>query len=330
MHRHRRLPPGGRTSPPARVRQALLRPRPRTSSPPSSTCARSSRTRSCARSRRRTCRRRPARRSTASASSPREPPSDYSGGHPWKEAAELTAQTCPLTAADKLPTEATWLLKEATKLLANNDNGDLNLEETPSASQSEVQPHTGSLIALWVALDKHFYAARVRGRRAVVDERSGRPSYTLHVRYYDTPEECRPPHASPLPPQREERSVDGAKLIRSMEPPQRSSQRTWYPLAAMPSSRDWLGILWEAAMSQMGVSEEEEVQVRAKAAFERAFEEAFSPCFSPQFPAPAPAAEESASQRALRRTRGELSGLGGRLHSEAEAQEAQGAPQCRF
>ena len=176
----------------------------------------------------------------------------------------------PATAADKLPTEATWLLKEATKLLANNDNGDLNLEETPSASQFEVQPHTGSLIALWVALDKHFYAARVRGRRAVVDERSGRPSYTLHVRYYDTPEECRPPHASPLPPQREERSVDGAKLIRSMEPPQRSSQRTWYPLAAMPSSRDWLGILWEAAMSQMGVSEEEEVQVRAKAAFERA------------------------------------------------------------
>ena len=240
-------------------------------------------------------------------SSPREPPSDYSGGHPWKEAAELTAQTCPLTAADKLPTEATWLLKEATKLLANNDNGDLNLEETPSASQSEVQPHTGSLIALWVALDKHFYAARVRGRRAVVDERSGRPSYTLHVRYYDTPEECRPPHASPLPPQREERSVDGAKLIRSMEPPQRSSQRTWYPLAAMPSSRDWLGILWEAAMSQMGVSEEEEVQVRAKAAFERAFEEAFSPCFSPQFPAPAPAAEESASQESVEENKEESS-----------------------
>lgn len=189
----------------------------------------------------------------------REPPSAAaSAAHPWKQAAELSTLARPLPSeADQECPQATAMLKSTSRRLCDRSGArggrESDEKDEPAAGASDginlesvpALPEIGSIIALWVSLDRCFYPALVRDRSMVLGKRAGQGSYSLHVQYLQQLSAAR----DRPPPQREEKAVDGMTLVATQpiddEETRRVAprQRPWYFVASPPESVDWQRIV---------------------------------------------------------------------------------------
>ena len=190
----------------------------------------------------------------------------------WREGAQLAAFACPLTRPDCEAGAGSALAamlgaacrrasdgeEERTSHLEGDAHGEPpagDVIDNPSRARAWPDtPGVGTMVGLWVKLDRQHYPAVVREREVMIAPRGGRKGPTscaLRVSFL-------PDGAGAAPPQMEERAVEGWKLER-IRPCQRhehhsgpdapsASVRSWYVLAAAPGGPDWQRLLTDAAV----------------------------------------------------------------------------------